>query len=162
MLLENKESKVKIEIKTSVRGFKISRGQGPIDFAPIDIWRAMACKDFVNEYALNTDYTEFRKKIGANGYICYSRTKPKMGFSARDFIMNYLINLEADGTFILVTTSTNCNWKEPENKGLVRGELPISGYVMTPDKDDPNKSYVYVINEVDLKSSVPNFLLRQA
>jgi hypothetical protein len=85
-----------------------------------------------------------------------------MGFSPRDFIMNYLVNIEQDGTLVLITTSQGCNYDEPIHSGIIRGESPISGYFMIPNKDDPNKCYCYMINEVDLKTSVPNFILRQA
>lgn len=71
-MLDNKESEVKIETKKSVRGFNLLRGQGPIPFAPIDIWRALGCKEFQPEYALNQATSSFKKKIGANAYIYYN------------------------------------------------------------------------------------------
>ena len=162
LLLDNKESATKVETKKSVRGFQIVRGQGAIDFPPIEVFRCMACKQYLNEYALNTDHTAFRKKIGANAYIYYNRTKPKIGFQARDFICNYLINIEQDGTLVIVSTSYGVDYDEPKHSGITRGDAPIRGWVIIPNQNDPSKSYCYIVNEVDLKTVVPNFILRQA
>lgn len=85
-----------------------------------------------------------------------------MGFSARDFVLNYLVNIEEDGTLIVVACSQGCKFKIPEVHGVTRGDMPISGLMLVPNKDDPSKTYAYVINEVDLKTSLPGFLVRQA
>lgn len=85
-----------------------------------------------------------------------------MGFSARDFVMNYLVNVEEDGTFILVCSSQGVNHHVDPVHGITRADCPISGIMLVPNKDDPNKTYAYVVNEVDLKTSLPGFLIRQA
>lgn len=84
-----------------------------------------------------------------------------MGFDARDFVLNYLCNVEEDGTLITTVSSQGCQYKMDEVNGVCRGDTPISGIILIPNKDDPNKTYAYVINEVDLKISLPGFLMRQ-
>ena len=39
--------------------------------------------------------------------------------------------------------------------------MPISGMILKPNPGDPSKCYAYMINEVDLKISLPSFLTRQ-
>ena len=96
---------MKIETKKSVRGLNMCRGQGFIDFCPIDIFRCMNYKKLKPEWDLNNDTSGFKKKIGANGYVMYTKSKSKMGVSARDFLNNYLINIEPDGTLIICVCS---------------------------------------------------------
>lgn len=62
---------------------------------------------------MNNDTTQFMKKIGANGYVLYNKSKSKMGVSARDFLSNYLINVEPDGTLISVACSYSVDFDYP-------------------------------------------------
>ena len=50
----------------------------------------------------------------------------------------------------------------PEVSGAVRGEIKVFGYVLTPDKDDPEKCFVQLIMQGDLKGSIPTMLANQA
>ena len=65
----------------------------------------MCYKPFKKEWDINNEEVDFKKKIGANAYIYYSKTKSKMGFEGRDFILNYLVNIEADGTLMVAASS---------------------------------------------------------
>ena len=105
LLVDMKQDELKIEIKKSVRGFTICRGQGTINWPALDIWRSMCYKPFKKEWDINNEEVDFKKKIGANAYIYYSKTKSKMGFEGRDFILNYLVNIEADGTLMVAASS---------------------------------------------------------
>lgn len=162
LLVDMKQDNLKIELKKSVRGLTICRGQGTIDWPVLDIWRSMCCSKYKQEWDINNDSCAFKEKIGVNAYIYYSRTKPKMGFSARDFVLNYLVNVEEDGTLLVVACSQGCKYQMDEVHGVTRGDMPISGLMLVPNKNDPGKTYAYVINEVDLKTSLPGFLVRQA
>ena len=94
---------------------------------------------------MNNDKTQFMKKIGVNAYILYSKSKSKMGVSARDFLSNYIINIEPDGTLIAVACSYYVDFDYPVQKSVIRGDLEIGGTMLVPNKDDPNKSYMYVM-----------------
>ena len=49
-----------------------------------------------------------------------------------------------------------------EVKDTIRGSTPISGVIITPNAKDANKSVMTIINEADLKTGVPDFIIRQA
>lgn len=160
LLVDKKDEELLIETKKSVRGLTICRGQGPINWPTIDIWRCMCYKKFKPEWDINNERVGYHKKIGANAYIYYSRTKSKTGFSARDFVMNYMCNIEPDGTLYVVCSSYNCDFNYPEQDGAVRGDIAIGGILLEPKRDDPSKTFAYVMQEMDLKSNLPSYILR--
>jgi hypothetical protein len=162
LLVDKKDEQLLIETKKSVRGLTICRGQGPVDWSPIEVWRCMCYSKFKPEWDINNDGVKFHKKVGANAYIYYSRTKSKTGFSARDFVVNYLCNVEADGSLIVTCSSFGCDFQLAPQDGATRGEIAIGGLLLVPNKDDPNKSYAYVMQEADLKTSLPAYILRSA
>lgn len=55
LLVDMKQDELKIEIKKSVRGFTICRGQGTINWPALDIWRAMCYKPFKQEWDINNE-----------------------------------------------------------------------------------------------------------
>ena len=73
-----------------------------------------------------------------------------------------IMNIEKDGTIIICCSSTNCSFEYPLCTEATRAESPISGTILIPDKTNPNKTYMYVINELDLKTSLPGYLIRSA
>ena len=72
------------------------------------------------------------------------------------------MNIEKDGTIIVCCSSTNCNYDYPLCHDATRADSPISGTILIPDKSNPKKTYMYVINELDLKTSLPGYLIRSA
>lgn len=46
--------------------------------------------------------------MGVNAYVVYMKTKKVMMVSSRDFCVNYINNIEADGTIIDCQTSNKC------------------------------------------------------
>ena len=45
-LVDSKTDQVVIESKRSIRGFQMMRASGPVDGAPIDVFRAMSPAEF--------------------------------------------------------------------------------------------------------------------
>lgn len=117
---------------------------------------------FRQEWDINNDKIQFKKKVGANAYVYYSKTKSKTAFSARDFVINYICNLEEDGSLVVACTSFNCDYEIPLQDGVTRGEIAVGGILLEPRKDDPSKTYAYVMQELDLKTSLPAYILRSA
>lgn len=135
ILLEKKQELI-IDTKKSIRGLTICRGQGPIDWPAIDVWRCMCYSPFKQEWDVNNDKSEYLKKIGVNSYIYYSKTKSKLGFSSRDFVLQMIMNIEQDGTILICCSSDNCSYQHPQNKDATRAESPISGTILIPDKNN--------------------------
>ena len=60
LLVDMKQDNLKIELKKSVRGLTICRGQGVIDWPVLDIWRCMALAKYKPEWDINNDTCEFK------------------------------------------------------------------------------------------------------
>ena len=123
--------------------------------------RCICYHQFKPQWDINCDHTIYKKKIGVNGYILYNHTVKKIFVSARDFILNWIMNTEPDGSTYYCGSSIGCNWVEPEAKDVIRGATPLSGFHIKPHSNNPNKCDITIINEVDLKTSIPDFVLRQ-
>ena len=82
--------------------------------------------------------------------------------SARDFVVNIIYNKEPDGTIYSVASSSNVKLKVEPVKGVVRAEQPIRGQMFKVDPNDPNKTYMTIVNELDLKGAIPDWVLRAA
>ena len=137
------------------------RAFGPIDWPAKDIFRCICYAPLRKEWDVNNDVMMHTKKIGANAYITYSKTIKKFVISARDFVVNYIINEEADGSILFCASSDNCQHDIAENSGVVRAYTALSGYIIKPDPNDPNKSFISMCNEIDLKGGIPEFAMRQ-
>lgn len=50
----------------------------------------------------------------------------------------------------------------PETKGIVRANVPVGGWKIEPLEGDPRKSRTTYMAEVDLKGSIPGFVIKTA
>ena len=126
-LVDSKTDQVLVESKRSIRGFQMMRASGPVDGAPIDVFRAMSPAEFQSDWDLNADQSYKLKKVGANAFIHYKKLKKKLVVSARDMVTNLLINQEPDGSVVTVASSLNCTHEHPEPKGVVRASVQLAG-----------------------------------
>ena len=137
--------------------------QGGIDFPAIDIWRCVCSTQMTKDFDKTCDDAFYFDKVGVNAVHTYQRSKKILLVAGRDFVMDQLMNQESDGTIIHVTSSNeDLNEKFPVPKGVVRGCSPIGGYIITPDVNDPNKSYVKFLLELDFGGHIPDFAGRTA
>ena len=94
--------------------------------------------------------------------VSYKKTKSKMVVAARDFVANVIFNREADGTCYHIASSTNCKFQYEVPKGAVRAETPVGGCLLKVDPNNANKTNMTIVNEIDLKGSIPDFVLKVA
>lgn len=120
-----------------MRGLTICRGQGPVDWSPVEIWRCMSFPKFKQEWDINNDGVKFCKKVGVNAYIYYSKLKSKSVLASRDFVVNYICNMEADGSLVVACSSYNCDFELRSKDGIVRGDIAIGGLLIEPVKGNP-------------------------
>ncbi len=52
-----------------------------------------------------------------------------LGFQARDFVFKELLNVEDDGSVLLVATSNELDYEHSEVKGVIRADIPITGLI---------------------------------
>ena len=137
VLTNDRKKKILIESKKNNDSqLLIMRAQGPMDFPAMDVFRTIVKLDMTSDWDSGKDETKFVKKFGVNSYGMYTRTKAVMVVSGRDFVLNFMFNKEQDGTIIILCLDTND--KEiieqfPPRKGVTRGGLPISGWIIKPD-----------------------------
>lgn len=81
---------------------------------------------------------------------------------AREFVFNYLIHEEPDGTVMYTASSDNCDYHLPETSGVTRGYMALAGFMFEPDVNDPSKTNAKMMVELDLKGSIPEFALKKA
>ena len=127
VIVDNKTDMIKIETKRSVRGNMMIRAEGPVDWPPIDVCRCMNYKPFQKDFDLNQDWSVTVQKPGANFIVIHKKTQKKYVVAARDFVVDLIMNREADGTVYNVASSTNCKAQVPLIKGVVRADTPIGG-----------------------------------
>ena len=125
------------------------RAQGPIDAPPVDVRRLIQYRPMRNQWDLNCDEQKILKKVGANAFVIYKKTMKKFVIAPREFVANQIMNVEANGAISILGSSTNCKFDVPARSGVIRGESPISGYIIEPANQEMTKSYVYVVNEID-------------
>ena len=73
---------------------------------------------------------------------------------------------EPDGSIILMFCSNNWDTeliaKHPSEKGIVRADMPMGGWYIQQDQNDPNKSHLTFTSEIDFKGLVPEWVLKSA
>lgn len=151
LLLDSRSDQVIIEQKRSVRGHMLMRARGPVNWPVKEVYRCLCYAPLRQQWDLNSDFMEHQKKVGVNAFVTHVKTKSKFVISARDFVLNYLLNEEEDGSIMFVTSSDNVEYNVPEINGVVRAYTALGGMVLTPDATDPNKTWMETVVEIDLK-----------
>lgn len=152
-----------VHTKKTDNGLNCVRGQGPIGFS------AAKVVEFISTDGNTTKYDSQYKEgkviedlgLGINASIGYSRYKGATLVSDRDFCMISATFKEDDGKYVIIATSVehpDC----PDVKKVVRADLIIGGWIITPDATDPeNKCYAYYITQTNPKGSVPKMFVNQ-
>ena len=139
------------------------RASGTIDYSPIDIWRCLNNTKLRLEWDRNADHCQFLSKVGTNAYTFQQRSKKIFTIASREFIFDFLTNQEPDGTiFIVTSTNEDLYDKVPRKDGVIRAYCPVGGWIITPDKNDPNKSHVKLIIELDFGGNIPDIAVKTA
>ena len=77
--------------------------------------------------------------------------------------MDALIFEQADGTILNVLSSNpDLQTKRPITKGSLRAEAPLGGWILKPDKEDPNLTHCTLLMELDFAGYIPDFAIRTA
>ena len=162
LLVESKSDEVKIETKKSIRELIMMRAFGTVDHPAKDIYRCMQYFPLRKEWDVNNDICKTEQVVGANAFVYYIKTVKKFVISARDFVANYIVNEEQDGTIIITITSEGVEYNIPPVAGVVRAFTAMSGFILKPHPGNPNKTDISMMVEVDLKAGIPDFAMRQA
>lgn len=67
-----------------------------------------------------------------------------------------------DGTIYALVFSIERDEMKPPEKGTVRGWLQLGGWKLQPLNGDPSKTLATYQTEIDMKGSIPGFVMTQA
>jgi len=162
--IDHKASDLIIETKKAQNGINYMRAHGSVNFSAVDCYRCMGNldKEWKRQWDENCDFTEHLQKVGVNSYVTYNKTKGMYVVSSRDFVMNFIMNEEADGTIIDCVTSEKVEFDCPEKKGTVRAFTQLTGKILKPDPANPNKCTMYSVAMFDIKGQIPGWALAGA
>ena len=81
-----------------------------------------------------------------------------MTVASRDLYQNVFWNANPDGSIMSILWDTGDD-DYPLEKDCVRMQCPIGGFhVFQREGDDPNKSYIRMVIEADLKGNIPSYI----
>lgn len=84
-----------------------------------------------------------------------------MFVSSREIVGDFLIYEESDGTIINVVSSNEALYADkPVSKDSIRAECPLAGWILKPDKNNPNKTWCTLLMEFDFAGYVPDFVVK--
>lgn len=135
-------------------GCKWVRGETIVDTVPQDIIDRVLFSE-TKEAKYDTTTEESKALENINGiYFHYSLGKKSSMFvAARDTITMTRVIKEGDIIFCIGTSVDHPDM--PERSGIVRADIIIWGYVLTPLAEDPTKTNMVYILGTDAKGSVP-------
>jgi hypothetical protein len=146
--------------KVSSSPLAISRGVATIA-APTAAVRALAV-DADRRCEWDTLLAEFRvlRTISENEKIGYMKSIAKWPVSARDFVIHVKARDTAEETVVLAVKGDNAEM--PPQKGVVRGTVINSGFVIEQNPSDPERSTViYYAIQLDLAGWIPTSIVNQ-
>lgn len=104
----------------------------------------------------------FIERIADQTFLMYHKTKKVMVVGPRDFVMILHFNKTPEGVIYVNVLDAGRNDLVPESKGVIRGNIPIGGWRLEPVKGNPNHTRCQYIVELDLKGSIPGFVMKMA
>lgn len=148
--------------RTSEEGLNSVKAQGIVNRSPHDMFKLCGNDSYRTLYDANYDCGKMFGKIADQTFYVYQRTKKIAVVSPREFVLVVHFNLTREGAIYIIVTNANRDDLQPETKGIVRGSVPIGGWKFEPVEGNPNQSRCTYLAEVDLKGSIPGFVLKSA
>eukprot|EP00347_Sterkiella_histriomuscorum_P015762 403355775 len=154
-------------------GLKAMKAEAIIDRCPDEVFRIIGDLSLRKEYDDTYDDGYALDLIAHQTFIQYQKTKKVAVVSARDFVyilsvnkvqqklLNSFIIQRPDGIIYAMVNSTTREDLKPPEKSVVRGELDLGGWRLVPLPDNPNRTLCQFQALMDLKGSIPGFVLTQ-
>ena len=136
------------------------RGNGIIRAPPAFILRVLKNPKYTSQLDNMLKESHFLDQISDCVRIVHLLYKPVWPTAPRDFSLLSVSGQLNDNTWIQTGVSITAP-QVPEEKGHVRAHLMVGGYVILECPDNPNVSDVTYSTKVDLKGSVPSFVVNK-
>ena len=152
-----KEEKQGVTVMTySDGGLNCIRGSGVMHYTPQGIFEAIESEEIAIECDGMLEKQVVLEELAMDTQFTYQKYKAPMFVSSRDFVMLNQMHKDPDGTIYVIAYSTTHS-SMPVNKGVVRAELHIGGWILKPIGS--NETQVDYISKSDLGGSLPKALL---
>mmetsp|Transcript_5231 Transcript_5231/g.4416 ORF Transcript_5231/g.4416 Transcript_5231/m.4416 type:complete len:218 (+) Transcript_5231:28-681(+) len=149
---------ITVYTKKSESGLNCVKGEGVLNF------NANVIEDFAFRSETKTlcddgcEESTSLETFGDDTKFEYLKYKGKLLVSGRDFVNVSHKYTDSEGRIIISAYSIPYADK-PEQDGIVRGDIKRAGWVITPDKDNEDKSFVQYVTEIDFAGSLPTTLV---
>lgn len=120
--------------------------------------RVLMAADMVPKFDEMTKEVRLLERLSEATEVRVVSAKSVMFTSARDFCVASTVRREASGRVVIATRSVD--HPQGSQKGYVRALIYISGYVVTPDPEDPNACELAVVAHMDLGGNMPAMVVR--
>ncbi|KAL0583294.1 hypothetical protein ABG067_006795 [Albugo candida] len=135
------------------------KATGKLPCNPEEALRLLADRDMVPRFDDMTKEIRLLEQLDEHTEVRLVSCKGVMFTTPRDFCVVTSVRCEKSGRCLVATRSVEHTGSKQE--GYTRALSYISGYVITPDSDDPNICEVAIIAHMDLGGHVPAFVVRQ-
>eukprot|EP00026_Physarum_polycephalum_P013825 Phypoly_transcript_14271.p1 GENE.Phypoly_transcript_14271~~Phypoly_transcript_14271.p1 ORF type:complete len:242 (+),score=43.41 Phypoly_transcript_14271:183-908(+) len=137
------------------------KGEGIVNAKVEDIFHFMQA--FENANSIDPMFMEGRiaLHLGNNHAINYAAYKMPPMITARDFVIHAYDAILENGVGVSVGKSIEVP-ELPHRHGFVRAAINNSGYVYKPLPEDPSKSFVQYVVNVDVKGWIPYWVVNMS
>lgn len=162
-MVRDKKNDITIDQRKSAAGLLTMRASGHINYRSINIWRCINYNEWRKQWDANCDAIYFMGKQGVGAYSMYNRSKRIMVVAEREFILDFFtFQDEKDDTIFIIISSNDELEGPPKKKGVVSANAPIGGWVIVPDKENPNRTFCTLMIELDFGGYMPEIAVKTA
>lgn len=153
---------VKIDYRSSTRGFNTLRASAVLPFNIMDIFVTLMDAKSRPLYDVNIDDTSHTiSRIAANTTAIYQKSKKIFVVSSRDFVLVSHLHRHANGDISIIAFSDeSIQHLVPENKNAVRGCVHLAGWHLEILSKASTRCTLII--ELDLKGNLPQFAIKGA
>ena len=128
------------------------RGDSILEFSIKDIFTLLSRADRSHEINPQISQSKVLKILSQNSNFHYLEFKKVWPTAPRDFCNLNHWRIMADNRVVIVAFSNHNEVLAPQRDGVVRGDLVIGGYILTPT---PAGTLVQYLIQYDLKGTIP-------
>ena len=151
---------VTVYTQKSESGLNCVKGEGWVDFNANVLEEFVFSPDTKPKCDESCEEAHFIENYGDNSKFEYLKYKGKLLVSGRDFVTASYKQTIEDGRIVISSYSV-VHPDQPEVSGLVRGDIKLAGWIITPDKDSEDRCHAVYITEIDFAGSLPTALVNQ-
>ena len=144
--------------------FVLVKGVSLIENIPFDVaWKAIADTNLRKNWeTLFLNFDSIEKNPEDNTEIIYFNMEAPFPVQDRDFLQKKIVlhDYPAKGQVLIHIISTETDKKPPLSK-YVRAQTLVGGYLFKELSTFPMRSSITIVNQVDLKGSIPRYLLNK-